>query len=78
MFNWFQKQANSEEFLKLYRMLEEQKIKIEMIEINFQLLKKKFKVKAGIEEDTEIETNKNPEILLSPNGAILNDRKYCK
>jgi len=68
MFNWFQKTASSKEFLELYALIEKQRIKVEMIELEFGLLKKKLKVKNKIEEEEETETNKNPSILLNPNG----------
>lgn len=72
---WHKKQIQSEEYLKLYSEIEKLRIKVEMMELSLDLTKKKLKIKKGIieqeEEMGESETNKNPSIFLSPNGATI-------
>jgi len=72
---WHKKQISSEEYLKLFAEIEKLRIKIEMMELSLDLTKKKLKIKKGIleeeEKTEESETNKNPSIFLSPNGATI-------
>ena len=69
---WTKKTIESEEFKKVFKMCEENRIKLEMLYLEFDLTKKKLKARAGLkereEEKTESETNKNPSIFLNPNG----------
>ncbi len=50
---WIKKTLESAEFQKLYRMLEETRIKVETLDIELQLYKKKLRVKAGIDKEEE-------------------------
>lgn len=50
---WIKKTLESAEFNKLFKMLEETRIKVEMLDVELQLYKKKVKVKAGIAKEEE-------------------------
>jgi len=56
---WIKKTLESEEFRKLFGMLEEQRIRLESLAIEFQLYKKKLKIRAGLEEKEEQEETKS-------------------
>ena len=69
---WSKKTLESAEFIKLFKMVEETRIKVEMMAIELDLTKKKLKIAKGIpDKEEETETNKNPSIFLSPNGTPL-------
>jgi len=76
---WIKKTLESAEFLKLFKMVEEIRLKVEMMNIDLQLHKQKLSKKAGIkaeqEQETESETNKNPQVLLNPNGVPIKSGK---
>ena len=62
---------NSDEYLKLLQSLEDLRIRFEGLKIDFQLIKAKFKIKAGIpkEEKKDIKDN----VFLGNDGNILGD-----
>jgi len=76
---WSKKTIESAEFQRLFKMIEETRLKVEMMNIELQLYKNKLSKKAGIktkeDEEVESETNKNPQILLNPNGNPVGNSK---
>ena len=72
---WTKKTIESAEFVKLFKLCEENRIKLEMLYLEFDLTKQKLKARRGLEEKkeekTESESNKNPSIFLNPNGDTL-------
>ena len=75
---WIKKTLESEEFRKLFKMCEDTRLKVEMLSIEVQLYKNKLGKKAGLktkeEEEEQTETNKNPQVLLNPDGNTLKHR----
>jgi hypothetical protein len=73
---WHKKSISSAEYLDLFAQIEKLRIKIDMMSLTLDLTKKKLRIKKGIEEEEEEdigagETNKNPDIFLSPDGNTL-------
>lgn len=75
---WIKKTLESEEFRKLFGMLEEQRIKLESLALEVQLYKKKLRSRAGIEKEEEKEEAKgiNNPVILPEDGNISNFKKY--
>lgn len=69
---WHKTNLDSTEYLKLFKMLEEIRISVEMMKLDLELTKQKLRARKGlIDKEEENETNKKPSILLSPNGNII-------
>ena len=69
---WTKDTVNRKEFQDLFAKFENLRIEVEGVKLDLALYKNKLMRKAGLKEDKEeIETNKNPEILLNPNGTTL-------
>ena len=75
---WRKKMLESLEFLKLYKEMQEIRIKVEMMALELDLTKKKLRISKGIPKEEiisgemgETQTNKNPSIFLSPNGLPI-------
>jgi hypothetical protein len=66
---WSKKTTESEDFQVLFKKFENLRVEVEGIKIDLALYKNKLFRKAGIMvKEEETETNKNPSILLNPNG----------
>jgi len=69
---WSKTTVESKEFLKLYQMIEEQRIKVQALADDLVLMRQKLVNKRLKFEDKELEAesekNKNPSIFLNPNG----------
>lgn len=69
MMFWKSKPLQSEEYLKLFKMVEELRIRMESLQIDLSLAKKKLKIRAGIEKEDngsmeeETKSINNPVIL---------------
>lgn len=75
MFN-FNKKCNCEEKIeKIEKKLKELDETIEKVDIKAMEAQRSYRAKlkriTGDEEKTESETNKNPSVFLSPNGAPI-------
>ena len=69
---WSKETIDSKEFQRLFAMFENLRIEVEGVKLDLALYKNKLARKAGIrlgrDEEEETETNKNPSVLLNPNG----------
>lgn len=66
---WSKATTQSEDFQILFKKFENLRVEVEGIKIDLALYKNKLFRKAGIvTKEEETETNKNPSILLNPNG----------
>jgi len=79
---WSKKTTESEDFQILFKKFENLRIEVEGIKLDLALYKNKLFKKAGLrakeELEEENETNKNPSILLNPNGAPIRNNELRK
>ena len=76
MMFWSKKTTESEDFQVLFKKFENLRVEVEGIKIDLALYKNKLFRKAGIMvKEEETETNKNPTILLTPNGNTIESAK---
>ncbi len=79
---WSKQTVQSEDFQVLFKKFENLRIEVEGVKLELALYKTKLHRKAGIrmkeDEEEETETNKNPSILLNPNGYPLSIAKSSK
>lgn len=68
---FWNRKLGSDEYLKLLKSFEELRIRFEGLVIEFDLIKRKLRIKKGLVEETETETNKNSTIFLNPDGTNL-------
>ncbi len=76
---WSKKTIESKEFQILFNKFENLRIEVEAVKIDLKLYQNKLARKAGIklkdDEETETETNKNPQVLLDINGNTIRNSK---
>jgi hypothetical protein len=69
---WSKATTQTEDFQVLFKKFENLRIEVEGIKLDLALYKQKLSKKAGIsfkrDDEDETETNKNPTVLLNPNG----------
>ena len=53
---WKKKKLDSEEYLALFRIINELKLKLETLDLEFKLYKKKIRSKAGLDQEKEDQT----------------------
>jgi len=78
MINWFRREKlESKEYLELITKLENLRINVEALKIDFELTRNKLKKKAGLQVKEEDDETKdlNKSVLLNPNGNPLEDIK---
>ena len=75
---WSKDTVNRKEFQELFSKFENLRVEVEGVKLDLAIYKNKLMRKAGIkfkeEEEEENETNKNPQILLNPNGLPVKHR----
>jgi len=76
---WSKSTVEREDFQTLFKKFENLRIEVESVKIELALYKNKLHKKAGIkmkeDEEEETETNKNPSVLLNPNGYPVSTAK---
>ena len=79
---WSRSTIEREEFQTLFKKFENLRIEVEGVKLDLALYKNKLFKKAGIklkeEEEEENETNKNPSVLLNPNGTPIRANEFRK
>ena len=79
---WSKKTTESEDFQTLFKKFENLRIEVEGVKLDLALYKNKLFKKAGLKTKEEVEeeneTNKNPNILLNPNGAPIRHNELRK
>ena len=57
--SWFKKQINTDEYLELKKALESLRIRFEGLQLEFDLIRKKLKIKKGLAKDNDEEESKD-------------------